>query len=471
MLLGAAFVLPGAVQSLLGARRWGRIAMGGYLGSLALLVLLLVAVFVRREFVFTLGTSPVALALLTLWLLVVAVGWILTFLDAIRRIRLVTLSAGTRKKFLSVALVCALVVGGGLSYGAVMMNSQRSFMSSIFASGGAQKPVDGRYNIALLGSDAGDGREGIRPDSISVVSIDANTGQTVVIGLPRNMQNVPFPEDSPLHAEYPDGYDCGDECLLNAVYQLGEQHAESFEDPALAGPRAMMDAMSGATGLTVQYYAMIDLKGFESLIDALGGISLVSGVRVPVSAPIDKSTGEHGPVREWMEPGELELDGFHALWYARSREFSSDYERMVRQRCVQEAMLRQLDPATVLVRYQAIAQAAPDVVSTDIPQSMVDRFVDLALEAKSGNMETLNLTPPRVTPSTPDFEEAHALVAEAIAASAEAPTEEAAAGIPGTDAPVTVLAMGVGTPAVLAAGTDAGNADDGEGDRAICYVE
>ncbi len=453
ILLVATLLLPGSVQSLYGARRLARPALVVTALSWLLVVLVVVLLLVHRNTAFTLGTDPIVLTVLTLWLLVLTVTWFVTFADTLRRVRLVTLSARSRTRFLAAAVVCVLVCGGGLAGATWTANSQRGLMSGLFASGGVQRPVDGRYNIALLGSDAGDGREGIRPDSISVVSVDADTGETVMIGLPRNMQNVPFPESSPLHDLHPNGYDCGDACLLNAVYQLGEQNADLFDDPDLAGPQAMMDALSGATGLEVQYYAMIEMKGFETLIDAMGGIRLRSEVRVPVSAPIDKETGEHGPVREWMEPGDLHLDGFHALWYARSREFSSDYERMTRQRCVQEAMMKQLDPATVVLRYQAIAKAAPEVVSTDIPQRMVDRFVGLALEAKDGGMESLDLTPPRITPSHPDFDEAHRLVAEAIEGTGEESTESAgeAPHTSSSDAH-TILAMGSDV-SVLASGS------------------
>ncbi len=41
-------------------------------------------------------------------------------------------------------------------------------------------------------------------------------------------------------------------------------------------------------------------------------------------------------------------------------------------------------------------------------------FVDLALKVKSQKIESLDLTPPRVTPSQPDFAEARRLVANAI---------------------------------------------------------
>ncbi|MEZ5160411.1 MAG: hypothetical protein R2709_06455 [Marmoricola sp.] len=55
---------------------------------------------------------------------------------------------------------------------------------------------DGRFNILLLGGDSGSDRWGLRADSITVASIDAETGHTVLFGLPRNMLNFPFAKGS-----------------------------------------------------------------------------------------------------------------------------------------------------------------------------------------------------------------------------------------------------------------------------------
>ena len=133
-------------------------------------------------------------------------------------------------------------------------------------------------------------------------------------------------------------------------------------------------------------------------------------------------------MKEWIEPGEHHFDGYHALWFARSREFSSDYERMVRQRCVQDAMVQQLDPSTLLLRFQDIAKAAPDVVSTDIPQVQVDRFVDLALKTRTAGTTSVDLTPPEVNPTHPDFAEVRQLVADTVAESEQAAEEAEAPG-------------------------------------------
>ncbi|MDN5586271.1 MAG: LCP family protein [Brevibacterium aurantiacum] len=479
ILLLVTVLIPGGVQLLFRARRWAKISLSITALSWILAIIALIVVLIDKKFLFTIGTNTFLLTFLTIWLPVIAINWIVCLFDALRRIKLVTLSARARKRFLAAFCALVLVVVGPLAWGTTLLDSQRGLMADLFASGKAAKPVDGRYNILLLGSDAGKGRTGIRPDSLSLVSIDAKTGKTVIVGLPRNMENVPFPKDSPLHKQYPQGFNCGDECLLNAVFQQGERHKDEFENPKRAGEQATMDAASAVTGLEVQYFAMVNLKGFENLIDSLGGITLVSGKRVPISSKVDPTTGEHGPVKGWIEPGKQKLDGFHALWFARSREFSSDYERMIRQRCVQTAMVKQLDPATVLTRYQEIAKATPGALSTDIPSSEVDEFVDLALKVKSQKIESLDLTPPNVTPSHPDFDAARTLVADAIAESSkDAEKDKDAQAAPGDTSGALAgvnasrgLATGVSTQISAQSGTGSGS-DEGKesAERAICYV-
>ncbi|MGO3522984.1 MAG: LCP family protein [Brevibacterium aurantiacum] len=482
ILLLISVLIPGGVQLLFRSRRWAKVSLSITAISWILAIIALVVIIIDKKFLFTIGTNPILLTFLIIWLPVIAINWIVCLFDTLRRIKLVTLSARARKRFLAAFCALVLIVVGPLAWGTTLLDSQRGLMADLFSSGKAAKPVDGRYNILLLGSDAGKGRTGIRPDSLSLVSIDAKTGKTVIVGLPRNMENVPFPKDSPLHKYYPQGYNCGDECLLNAVFQQGEQHKDEFENPKRAGEQATMDAASAITGLEVQYFAMVNLKGFENLIDSLGGITLVSGERVPISSKVDPTTGEHGPVKGWIEPGKQKLDGFHALWFARSREFSSDYERMIRQRCVQTAMVKQLDPATVLTRYQEIAKATPGALATDIPSSEVDDFVDLALKVKSQKIESLDLTPPNVTPSDPDFDAARTLVADTIEESSkDAEKDKGAQTAPGGSARAvagvnaslrTVGSVGGTNPQISAQGSAEGGSDEDKesAEREICYV-
>ena len=91
------------------------------------------------------------------------------------------------------------IVGTGAAYAASYVGTARNTISSIFGNSGPSLPAsDGYYNILLLGADSGEGRDSMRFDSISVVSVNAETGAVTITGIPRDMPNFPFAEDSPM---------------------------------------------------------------------------------------------------------------------------------------------------------------------------------------------------------------------------------------------------------------------------------
>jgi len=68
----------------------------------------------------------------------------------------------------------------------------------------------------------------------------------------------------------------------------------------------------------------------------------------------------------------------------------------------------------VLSKFQAVAQAGAQVVKTDVPQTMLGFFVDLAGKTKELPITTVELTPlGGVDPADPDYDWVRQLVAEA----------------------------------------------------------
>ena len=118
---------------------------------------------------------------------------------------------------------------------------------------------------------------------------------------------------------------------------------------------------------------------------------------------VDLATGLPNPILGYIEPGLQHMDGYEALWYARSREGATDYERQARQRCVQAAMLKQLNPVNVLTRFEDLANSGTQVVETDIPQSQIGSFVDVALKAKEHELVQYAAGPPYYDPSFPTY--------------------------------------------------------------------
>lgn len=397
-------VIPGSVQLVAGNKRLARIGLTATLSLWAIVLILVVLGLINRSWVLWLATVPALVWLLSLVLFIYAAIFAVVTLDSLRLAKLGRLYPKQRLITLA-AFVLAGVLGiSGISYAANLAGVQANFVGTIFNQGGFTSPVNGRYNIMLVGADSGKDRFGIRPDSLSVVSIDAVTGHAVNIGIPRNLQRVSFSDGSPMLAVYPDGWSCGIDCLINAIYKdVEDNHAELYPDAIAKGStpglEATRDAVEWVTGLEIQSYAMVDMAAFTSLVDALGGVTIDVKERLPIGGQNE----DLSDVKGWIEVGKQHMDGYTALWYARSRHTTSDYDRMRRQREVEEAILNQVEPVNVLTRFQQIASAGEKLVKTDIPSPMLSRYVELATQARTLGITKIELVPPTIDVVNPDF--------------------------------------------------------------------
>ncbi|WP_173922228.1 LCP family protein [Agromyces sp. Marseille-P2726] len=426
------FLIPGSAQVLAGDRRLGRFGLGATLTLWSLVIVALVVWLLWPTALYTVFSTTITLWIVAAVLAFYAVLWVVLSLDTLRLVRLVKTAPSARAWVAMLSIAVMVAISGTAAYGAYLATTASGFLASVFIAGPTEPPVDGRYNILLLGGDSGPDREGMRPDSMRVMSIDAETGQAVTIGLPRDLEYVPFPDDSPLTAVYPEGYGaidgCDvDVCQLNSIYTEVELKSPEMYPNAVAegsepGIEAMRDAAEGVTGLEIQYYVLIDMQGFEQLINALGGVDINVETRIPIGGDEDNE-GVDG----WIEPGLQHLDGYHALWYGRARYgvAGGDYERMRRQAVLQEAILQQFTPANVLTKFQEVAAAGADTVKTDIPQTMLGYFVNLSMKTKELPVVTVDLVPENgIDPTDPDWEYIRSLVVSATTPATEEPTAE-----------------------------------------------
>ncbi len=411
MLMVMTLVVPGSAQLVAGNRRLGRVATRLWAALVVLGVLGIVLAGWHHQYAFWFASDTTVLGFLRLGLMVLAIGWAGLFVDAWRIGQPLSLSLTHRRAVVGLNGVLCLSVAGTLLFGAHLVGVQRDFILTMFSGDTVTGQHDGRYNVLLVGGDSGAGRWGLRTDSMTVASIDADTGKTVLIGLPRNMTNFPFAQGSIMRKAWPHGYNCGyPACELNGIPTWVGDHPALFKGVENPGMNGTVSAIEGITGLTINYWAMVNLAGFRGLVDAVGGVTL--DVRQPI--PVG---GLGADVTGYIKPGVRKLNGMDTLWFARSRDSSDDYSRMARQKCVMNAMLHQVSPETVLTNFEKIAKASSAMISTDIPASEVDRFMALALKAKSQPIATLSLVPPLVNTGDPDIGLIHRKVAQALAAS------------------------------------------------------
>jgi polyisoprenyl-teichoic acid--peptidoglycan teichoic acid transferase len=406
-LLVMTLFLPGSAQLVAGNRRAGRLAIRTWLAMLGVLGFVVLVSLAWHGFAYWLGSSTAVLGFVRLLLCALAIGWAVLFLDAWRLGRPLELLQKQRLAMVGLNGVLCFAVAGSLLFASHMVAVQRGFISAMFGDGVASAATHGRYNVLLLGGDSGADRWGLRPDSLTVASIDADTGRTILFGLPRNMLNFPFPKGSVMAEQFPDGYDCGTDCELNSLATWAQDNKALFKGYPNPGVEATVEGVEGITGLTINYYAMVNLQGFRSLVEAVGGLTLNVRDRIPIG-------GVGGPVTGYLEPGVQRLNGFETLWFARSRESADDYSRMARQKCVMNAMLQQFSPRTVVTKFEAIAKASEQLITTDLPASELGTFAELALKARAQPVSTVSFVPPAINTGHPDIDKIHSMVTAAI---------------------------------------------------------
>jgi LCP family protein required for cell wall assembly len=438
-LVGLDFLLPGSAQAAAGNRRLAKIGLASTLVMWVLLILAGLSALLWQQFFLTIVTNWFALLLIQGLLLAYAVLWLVLMIDTLRLVRLVKTGTAARFGILGLAVALLIASSGGAVYASQSVGAARDALGAIFgASGPSVPPSDGYYNILLLGADSGEGRDSMRFDSISVVSVNATTGATTITGIPRDMPNVPF-SAGPMQDKYPNGHDgyadasCGWGSGINQLRTEVEvcQGGNALYPDAVAngsepGIEATKDAAEGVLGIEIPYYVFVDMHGFASLVDALGGVEITVEERLPEGGgPAYGGQPAEEWATGWIEVGTQRMDGDTAQWYARSRYTTSDFDRMKRQRQLQAAILAQFTPQVVLTRFQDVAAAGQDLIQTDLPQSLLPFLAELALKAKEQPISTIELTPEGgIDEYDPDFAYIQQLVQQTLHPPTPTPTSE-----------------------------------------------
>lgn len=425
-------LVPGGAQIVAGNKRLGRAALTVTMTCWALILVALVLLLVQRSWLISLVAHPTFQLIGGIVLAALALGWLAIFLNTLSIIHPGLLAPGMKVIVTVAVLLGVVATTGSLGYGSYVLFKGRAALSGIFASGPPIDAVDGRYNILVMGGDAGSDRVGLRPDSSAVWSIDAASGRAAVISIPRNLQNVPFPTDSPMRKVYPDGYSCGDECIFNSIYPIVEEkHKNLYPGVSDPGAQATMEAASQVTGLKVKSYVVVDMGGFRELIDAMGGVNITAGGWVPYNTK--KPWPGTNLKTHWFSPGKKHFTGNQALWYARSRDFTTDYHRIRRQQCLQQAMINQFTPQNLLTNFTQIMDTGKQIIHTNLPQGQLGDFVNLADKSRKNPFLRLTLGAPdfgipgKKFSTYPDYDQIHDRVKTLVATATDEGAKKAKA--------------------------------------------
>lgn len=228
-------------------------------------------------------------------------------------------------------------------------------------------------NVILTGSD-GDvdpSEPSYRTDSMIIVSVNRTTNTVAMLSLPRDL----FVYIPSLGMQ-----------RLNTAFQWGE----SVKWQPGGGFGLLQQTVLYNFGIPIHYYARISFNSFKQIIDTINGIDLA--VDCPVSdlryqGPVDNHTPEPSEYTPFTLPaGYYHMNGSLALWYARMRHASSDFDRSRRQQQVLRAIWRTARGQGMIAKLPDLWGQMNGIVQTSLTLPDLIGLAPIALNLKPGDI-------------------------------------------------------------------------------------
>jgi LCP family protein required for cell wall assembly len=244
--------------------------------------------------------------------------------------------------------------------------------------------AESRVTILFTGVDAASTRSEHLYDSIMVVSFDPKTNSVQMISVPRDSASFPF---------YFGGVDSVSTKINSIPTYVRNGWIKSPDSPYLT----LVKEVSYLVGVPINYYAVMDLAGFATMIDKVGGIDVVNPAAID-DGTYDWLDGVHFGFH--LAAGPQHLDGKNALAYVRSRHGSdggsgnSDYKRADRQQQVLVALLHRMSQPSEILALPGLISTVGSSVTTDFPANKVADYVALGQSVTTDNIKQVVLAPP-----------------------------------------------------------------------------
>lgn len=283
-----------------------------------------------------------------------------------------TKSSGSIKSFLFyfILILIAISLLGGLYLFSRVTNvfngiSVQRVDTNGNAVQGSNVNGNGMVNILLLGLDSrNDPSEGIRSDTLILVSIDQGAKKASMLSIPRDLW-VDIP-----------GYGKN---RINAAYSLGDQNK-----PGQGGPPLVKETIARNFGIPIHYFAQVDFEGFREIVDSIGGITI--DIKKPL-IDAEYPTEDYGYKRVFIPAGLQFLNGETALEYARSRHSDSDLGRNQRQQDVLLAV-REKGVNLGLLTNDKLISALQHAIKTDLQWNDILGLAQTAIGMDKANIRT-----------------------------------------------------------------------------------
>jgi LCP family protein required for cell wall assembly len=217
---------------------------------------------------------------------------------------------------------------------------------------------DNVINILLLGSDQSGIEKVGRTDTIVIASIHPELPGVSLLSIPRDF-----------YAWMP-GQGFG---KINTAFSRG-------------GPVLMEATIRHNFGVHIDYHARVGFDSFIRIVDTLGGVEVA--VECPLHDTFPDPSSPSGQTDVDWEPGIHRLDGKRALWYARSRWSTSDFDRHRRQQQVLRGLYRQVMSLGIIPKIPSLWSTLRENVSTDLDLPGLVRLGTIGLRLDTANVKS-----------------------------------------------------------------------------------
>jgi polyisoprenyl-teichoic acid--peptidoglycan teichoic acid transferase len=236
-----------------------------------------------------------------------------------------------------------------------------------------------RINVLIVGIDSSEIRNHALTDTMLVVSVDPETHTAVMVSFPRDIADFPLYSGGIYHGK------------VNALMTDAEKHHGKFPD---GGITTLTKELGFLLGIPIHYYAAINLDGFESMIDEVGGVTITNNSLI--DDPTYGGWNVPGKIGFHLAPGTHTLDGANALAYVRSRKGvgNNDFERARRQQQLLVALEHKLADPTMLPKLPRLLDDATRTITTSFPADRLKEMLDLGRAIDDADITRKVLGPP-----------------------------------------------------------------------------
>jgi LCP family protein required for cell wall assembly len=280
-------------------------------------------------------------------------------------------------KWTAITMAAIIVIGAGGIYADYLYLNHRihhDCYTDCLPPGATQpaKAADATkaQNFVLIGSDTRAGKsgkgtggshiQGARSDTTIIMHVAAGNSGATLVSIPRDSYvQIPSCVVGPNHQT-----SAPEMNKFNAAFSIGSEYDNKY------GPACTVHTIETLTGIHIDHFAVIDFAGFETMVSALGGVSMC--VAHPLVDPVVQTAeGYHGSGLDLPAGKSVRIDGTQALALMRARyalDGGGDLPRIKRQQQFIGAMIRKATSSSLLLdplKLQSFLKAATGALSTD----------------------------------------------------------------------------------------------------------